>query len=140
MSVTSAELALEDNFGIDAYNIVTVENGGDGVSGRVALKTRFYDAAGELLSEEESYLHSLQPGESWRAVTMYWGDADAAEIDSVDARVDAERSAPAFDSAALEIVESELTVDDWDAKVYGTVENTGASPFESVTIIAWFYR
>ncbi|WP_129113411.1 hypothetical protein [Halegenticoccus tardaugens] len=59
--------------------------------------------------------------------------------DSVDVRVDAERSAPAFDSAELEIVKSKLTVDDWDAKAYGTVKNTGDSPFESVTIIAWFY-
>lgn len=124
--IGETELRVDDGqFSTDVFVEAEIVNQGSAPSGQVTLMVDWQTENGDFLDTAEETLVSIGAGETWLARVYYFG-TQADQIDDFEASGEFEETPPSVPNG-VELLESQLNVEDDDIIVTGRVENgTGA--------------
>ena len=138
IAIIEDELVVEEGtLFTEAYVEAVVENTTDDPTGRLELVVDWYDDDGNYLDDDRSYLQSLGPGEQWEARVSALTDAE--DIGEYELEGSFELDHPGFDPEGLDLVESEMTVDEDEAVIEGRIENNTGVEAGYVEVIVKVY-
>lgn len=133
------ELVVQEReYTTNVYVAATVTNTGPVASGSVELTVNWFDQEGSYIEDTTAYCNTIGAGETW-AARIY---ANTLEPDryadyELTGEVD-ERSPVAPDGLA--VTDSRLLAGDDEAKITGTITNTGNDTVEYAEVIAKVYN
>ena len=122
VAIKNSELQTkETSYRTEAYVIATIVNKGQGISGEVTAKARFYDESENLLDDMTASLPYLKPGETWKAYLPYLDDGQKVKSHKIDGEFKSET--PNLEPDGVSIQDTKLQKGDYDASVTGTLVN-----------------
>lgn len=123
VSIESSKLKKkETSIGTDAYILGTIANKGDGISGALTVKGRFYDKDDNLLDSTTGTLPYLKPGEKWVAHIPFLDDGEKVKSHKFDGEY--EREPPRLEIEGLSVTDTSLNKGSYGAKIAGTIKNS----------------
>lgn len=128
----------ETTYDTRAYILATITNEGDGISGELSVKGRFYDADDNLLDSTTGSLPYLKPGETWTSYLPYLDDGTKVKSHKIDGEYGTE--APRLEVEGLSVTNTKLTEGSVSANVTGTIENDLEEKADYLGAIARFWR
>ncbi|WEL26502.1 FxLYD domain-containing protein [Haloferax volcanii] len=139
ISIESSELKKrETSYQTEAYIIATIKNNGNGASGEIRAKGRFYDENDNLLDSTSTSLHYLKPGEVWECYLPYFDDGNKVKSHTLDG--DFETVAPRFEIDGLSVADTKLNKGDYSATITGTIKNNLTEDADFLRALARFWR
>lgn len=139
ISIEESKLEKEEtSYRTNAYILATIVNNGDGISGELTVKGRFYDGDDNLLDSTTGSLPYLKPGETWVARIPYLDDGEQVKSHKFDGEYG--REPPRMDVEGLSITDASLNKGSHDATVTGTIENQLEEDIDYLGAVARFWK
>jgi hypothetical protein len=111
----------ETSYQTEAFVVARIVNEGQGLSGAVRVKARFYDEDDNLLDDITGSLPYMKPGETWEAHLPYLDDGSKVKSHKIDGEFETE--VPNLDPDGVSVKTADMQKTDIDAKVTGVIAN-----------------
>ncbi|WP_135662157.1 FxLYD domain-containing protein [Halorhabdus rudnickae] len=137
VQLQSHELVTEESeYTTEIYVAAVVENTGQGATGGVGLTVNWFDGNGDYIDDSDQSIATMAAGETWAARIYTITDPD--RVADYELTLGDVGNSPTA-APALEVSDTRLLVGDNNAKITGTVRNTGSDRIDSIDIIGKFY-
>lgn len=128
----------KSSYRTEAYILGTIVNKGNGVSGEVTVKGRFYDENDNLLDSSIGTLHYLKPGETWVCYIPYLDDGAKVKSHKIDGEYSQET--PRLEVPGLKVKDTKFEKGDISATVTGTIENDLEKDADYLGVLTRFWK